>query len=96
MRARRSYEGQFDLFPERIIVEELDAKAVAGASTRVEALYRVRYEREGAFHQVFFDQYGWYCAEHGPTCKAVREATARRARGDAPASSPASGPVADA
>jgi len=78
MRARRSYEGQFDLFPERITVEELDARSVAGASTRVEALYRVRYERERAVHQVFFDQYGWYCADHGPECKSVREVTAQR------------------
>lgn len=83
MRASRSQEGQFDLFPERITVEELDAKAAAGASTRVEALYRVRYERERAPHQVFFDQYGWYCAEHGPQCRAVREVTAQRARASA-------------
>ena len=83
MRASRSHEGQFDLFPERIIVEQLDAKAAAGASTRVEALYRVRYERERAPHQVFFDQYGWYCADHGPNCKAVGEVLAQRTRASA-------------
>lgn len=80
MRATRSQEGQFDLFPERITIEELDPKAAAGASTRVEAMFRVRYERERAPHQVFFDQYGWYCADHGPECRAVREVTAQRAR----------------
>lgn len=75
----RPSESQFDLWPPRIVVEELDARAIAGAETRVQAMYKVRYEREPGVHQVFFDQHGWYCAEHGPGCKAVREVTARRA-----------------
>lgn len=59
-------------------MEALDPKVVAGAATRVEALFRVRYEREPGVHQVFFDQYGWYCAEHGTDCRAVHEAASRR------------------
>lgn len=72
--------AQFDLWPPRVFVDELDARAIAGANTRVAAMYKVRYEREAGVHQVFFDQHGWYCADHGPACKAVREVTARRNR----------------
>jgi hypothetical protein len=71
---------QFDLWPPRVFVDELDARAIAGANTRVAAMYKVRYEREAGVHQVFFDHHGWYCADHGPACKAVREVTARRNR----------------
>ena len=78
MPAIRPGDPQFDLWPQRIFVDELDAKAVAGANTRVRALFTVRYERERGVHQVFFDQHGRYCAEHGPGCKAVRDVTARR------------------
>ena len=68
---------QFDLFPQRIQVQQLDPQAVAGRGTRVPKIFTVRYERESAVHQVFLDKHGWYCAEHGPTCAAVREVTAR-------------------
>ncbi|MBK6304339.1 MAG: hypothetical protein IPF47_00965 [Gemmatimonadetes bacterium] len=54
------------------------ARAIAGERTRVQAMYKVRYERDGGIHQVFLDHHGWYCAEHGPACSAVREVTARR------------------
>ncbi|HEX4933412.1 MAG TPA: hypothetical protein VFV33_09550 [Gemmatimonadaceae bacterium] len=82
MAGTRSSDLQFDLWPQRILVEELDAKAIAGERTRVRAMFKVRYEREGGVHQVFLDHHGWYCAEHGPACAAVREVTARR--GDVP------------
>lgn len=75
-------DAQFDLWPQRVQVEALDVRAVVGSQTRVTALYRVRYEREAELHQVFFDHHGWYCADHGPACKAVRDVTARH---DAPA-----------
>jgi hypothetical protein len=75
-----SSERQIDLWPPRIFVDELDARAIAGANTRVVAMYKVRYEREPGVHQVFLDHHGWYCAEHGPGCKAVRDVTAQRAR----------------
>jgi len=74
----RASDLQFDLWPQRIAVEELDVKAIAGERTRVKAMYRVRYERDGGTHQVFFDHHGWYCAEHGKACPAVREVTVRR------------------
>lgn len=70
--------SQIDLWPQRVFVDELDARAVAGAQTRVTAMYKVRYEREPGVHQVFLDHHGSYCAEHGPGCKAVREVTAHR------------------
>ena len=73
-------ESQFDLWPQRVFVDALDARAIAGANTRVVAMYKVRYEREPGVHQVFLDHHGWYCAEHGPDCKAVREVTAKRER----------------
>ncbi|GMV08649.1 MAG TPA: hypothetical protein PKC83_09475 [Gemmatimonadaceae bacterium] len=72
MPSSNGYEVQFDLWPQRVFVDELDARAVVGANTRVAALYKVRYEREPGVHQVFLDQHGWYCADHGPSCKAVR------------------------
>ena len=70
---------QLDLFPERIIVERIAARATAGEASRVKALFVVRYEREGTPHQVFHDRHGWYCADHGPLCRAV--AAARKAPG---------------
>jgi len=74
----RSSDLQFDLWPQRIFVEELDHKSIAGERTRVQGMFKVRYEREGGIHQVFLDHHGWYCAEHGPACPAVLEVTARR------------------
>ncbi len=81
MPATRPGDTQFDLWPPRVVVEELDAKAVAGANTRVRAVCPVRYERERGVHQGFFAQHGRYCAEHGPGCKAVRDVTARKGDG---------------
>lgn len=63
--------SQFDLFPERVTVERIDAQAAAGERSRVKAIFVVRYERQPGRHQVFNDRHGWYCAEHGPTCPAV-------------------------
>jgi len=77
-------EEQFDLWPPRVQVEALDVRSVVGAQTRVTALYRVRYEREPGVHQVFHDHHGWYCADHGPACKAVRDVTARHVPPPAP------------
>lgn len=74
-----SPSDQFDLFPQQIQVQQLDPKRVIGASTRVKKVFTVKYEREQALHQVFLDRHGWYCAEHGPACVAVREVTARGA-----------------
>ncbi len=69
---------QFDLFPQRVQVQQLDPKSAVGARTRVEKMFTVKYERERAIHQVFLDKHGWYCAEHGPKCAAVREVKARQ------------------
>lgn len=51
-------------------MDRLDVRA-AGDRTRVKAMFRVQFERERGAHQVFHDQYGWYCAEHGKACRAV-------------------------
>lgn len=64
---------QFDLFPERVSVEQLDPKAVAGSQTRIVSMFVVRFERESAVHQVFVDNHGTYCADHGRDCRAVPE-----------------------
>jgi hypothetical protein len=77
-------DTQFDLWPQRVQVEALDVRSVVGTHTRVTALFKVRFEREPGIHQVFFDHHGWYCADHGPSCKAVREVTARHAAPHAP------------
>jgi len=63
--------NQLDLFPELVSVQRVDARAAAGARSRVRDLFVVRYEREDRPHQVFHDRHGWYCAEHGPDCRAV-------------------------
>jgi len=77
VRSSTAPSPQFDLWPARVFVEAVDARAAAGPNTRVQAMYKVQFEREPGVHQVFFDQHGWYCADHGPLCKAVREVTAR-------------------
>ncbi len=66
----------------------LDARAVAGARTRVRGVWLVRYERDPAPHRVFADRHGWYCEEHGAGCRA---AAAARAAAGAPAGAPAAG-----
>jgi len=77
---RHSSSFQFDLFPQHVSVRALDPKAVVGGDTRVKAIFTVKYEREANPHQVFHDRHGWYCAEHGKECPAVREVTARGSR----------------
>jgi len=67
---------QFDLFPERVSIERLDPRSVAGTQTRLAGMYVVRFERESVVHQVFVDHHGMYCGDHGRTCRAVREVTA--------------------
>lgn len=71
--ARTRDTNQIDFFPQQVLVERLDVRDAAGEQSRVKAIFRVRYEREAAVHQVFHDRYGWYCADHGPKCKAVSD-----------------------
>ena len=66
--------SQFDLFPERVTVDRVDARAAAGTRSTVKAIFVVKYERQPGRHQVFHDKHGWYCADHGPACAAVGEA----------------------
>lgn len=68
---------QLDLFPDPVIVEAADPRAVAGPRTRVRQLFRVRLGRSGPVHLVFEDRHGWYCEAHGPACPAVHEAKER-------------------
>jgi hypothetical protein len=63
--------SQFDLFPERVTVERVDARSRAGERSRVKAIFIVQFERRPGRHQVFHDQHGWYCVEHGQKCPAV-------------------------
>lgn len=67
---------QLELFPERVLVERLDPRAVAGDRTTVSALHRVRIGDDVRWHRVFSDRHGTYCEEHGPHCRAVREVLA--------------------
>lgn len=76
--------SQFDLFPERVTVEPVDARSAAGDRSRVKAIYVVQFERQSGKHQVFHDRHGWYCADHGQRCPAVEAAksNARRSKAD--------------
>lgn len=72
MPKRRGNEAQTELFATPVHVEQLDPRKTLGASTRVEALWRVRIGDGGGTHLVFHDRHGRYCEEHGRTCRAVR------------------------
>ena len=72
---------QLDLFPEQFRIQRLDPREVAGANTRVDAIFVVRFEWERSVHQVFKDHYGLYCADHGRLCRAVSAVTAQYGSG---------------
>ncbi|MBL8959958.1 MAG: hypothetical protein JNJ98_08905 [Gemmatimonadetes bacterium] len=72
--------SQLDFFPEQVRIERLDPATTVGTRTRVEAIYLVRFEWERGPHQVFHDQHGVYCAEHGRACRAVSAVTAGTSR----------------
>ena len=71
---QNSAVSQFDLFPERVTVNRIDARATAGERSNVKAIFVVEFEFRPGHHQVFHDRHGWYCAEHGPSCPAVQAA----------------------
>ena len=71
--ARRAERAQLELFPTPLHVAPLPPATVAGARTRVTAVYRVRYGDERTAHRVFNDRHGWYCEEHGRGCAAVAD-----------------------
>lgn len=75
-----SSSQQFDLFPQKVQVQQLDPKSAVGSNTRVEKMFTVKFEREREPHQVFLDKHGWYCAEHGRGCAAIREVKAHDKR----------------
>ena len=72
MSKRRRAVAQEELFPVAVHVESLDPRAMLGASTRVESLWRVRIGDGGGTHLIFDDRHGRYCEEHGRTCAALR------------------------
>jgi hypothetical protein len=72
MSRRRPNDAQVELFATPVHVERLDPRAMLGASTRVEALWRVRIGDGGGTHLVFLDRHGRYCEEHGRACRALR------------------------
>ncbi|MDB4881050.1 MAG: hypothetical protein JWL60_2496 [Gemmatimonadetes bacterium] len=69
---RRRDEAQTELFATPVQVERLDPGKVLGASTRVDALWRVRIGDGGGTHLLFLDRHGRYCQEHGRSCRALR------------------------
>jgi hypothetical protein len=71
--APRRARPQLELFPTPLHVSTLAPADVAGARTRVAAVYRVRYGDEPRAHRVFNDRHGWYCDEHGARCEAVTD-----------------------
>ena len=75
--APTSSVNQFDLFPERVTVDRVDARTAAGERSHVKAIFVVQYERQKGRHQVFHDRHGWYCAEHGPSCPAIEAARSK-------------------
>ena len=43
--------SQFDLFPERVTVEPVDARSAAGERSHVKAMFVVQFERKPGKHQ---------------------------------------------
>lgn len=64
-------DDQLEFFPINAAITALDPRAVLGASTRVTGIWRVEFAGERRPHLVYHDRHGWYCEEHGPTCRAV-------------------------
>ena len=64
-------DDQLEFFPVIPTITELDPRAVLGASTRVTGVWRVEFPGERRAHLVYHDRHGWYCEEHGATCRAV-------------------------
>jgi hypothetical protein len=60
------------------LVDALDPRRVAGARSRVRAVYLVRMGHGRGVHRVFDDRHGVYCEEHGPSCEAVEHIGRRR------------------
>ena len=69
--AREVVRPQLELFPEPVFIEPLDTRTIGGSGTRVRGVWKVRFGGETRGHRVFHDRHGWYCEEHGPTCRAV-------------------------
>ena len=62
---------QLEFFPIPVTVTRLRARAVLGAATRVQGIWKVEYPGERRPHLVYHDRHGWYCEEHGPGCRSV-------------------------
>lgn len=86
-RERSVEPPQLELFPEPVLIEALGAQQVGGARTRVRGVWRVRFGSESRAHRVYHDRHGWYCEEHGATCRAAH--TVRAAENAPPVPEPA-------
>ena len=64
-------DDQFEFFPIAVTITPLDPRAVLGDATRVRGVWRVEFPGERRPHLVYNDRHGWYCEEHGKTCRAV-------------------------
>ena len=64
-------QHQLEFFPIIVTITALDPRAVLGASTRVRGIWKVEYPGERRPHLVYHDRHGWYCEEHGASCRAV-------------------------
>jgi hypothetical protein len=78
VRSPRGRSHQLELFPAPVLVDALDPRRVAGARSRVRAVYLVRMGHGRGVHRVFDDRHGVYCEEHGPSCEAVEHIGRRR------------------
>jgi hypothetical protein len=72
--------NQLDLFPERVIVEAVDARAAAGERSKVKAIFVVQFERRPGKHQVFHDRMDGIAPTTG-RCQQI-DAARRRAPGE--------------
>ena len=64
-------DDQFEFFPIAVTVTRLKARTVLGAATRVLGIWKVEYPGEKRPHLVYHDRHGWYCEDHGASCRAV-------------------------
>lgn len=70
-------DDQLEFFPIAVTITALDPRTVLGATTRVRGVWRVEYPGERRPHLVYHDRHGWYCEEHGPSCRSVTRVRGR-------------------
>jgi hypothetical protein len=64
-------DDQLEFFAIDVTVTAIDPRDALGEGTRVRGLWKVAWPGERRPHLVYHDRHGWYCEEHGASCRAV-------------------------